>query len=116
MTKMASTTKAIVGIVIGLLFIGGAIATFAANRTIKAQVDSTQDSRIFRAEENIESVKDEVGNIKLKAAEELATKKAIFDTLSRMETAQQAMTTDVGAMKIDVATTKIQVDNLERKQ
>jgi len=114
MADKTSTTKTILSIIVALLVIGGAVAAWATTRTMKAQIDSTQDDRIFRAEESIDRVEVDVTGIKLQAAEELATKKAIFDTLTRMEKVQDSLSHNIGSMKIDVATTKIKVDNLEK--
>jgi hypothetical protein len=121
MAKMTATTKTVLGIVGSILVIGSAIWGLSQISAVKAQVDSTQDDRILTVEAKAESNKDEIGSMKVRAAEELATKKAIFDTLGRMEGAQKTMSQsfhslskDIGEIKIDLATTKTKVENLEK--
>lgn len=116
MAKMAAATKTTLTIVVSLIVIVTAIVAWAKVDAIKGQIDSTQDDRIGVVEVKADTNKDTIGEMKVKNAEELATKKAIFDTLGRMEMVQQTMTKDVGAMKQDVAITKTKVEYLEKAE
>ncbi len=108
--------KTVLSIVVAIIVIGSTIWGLSQISSAKAQVDATQDNRLGAVESEVNTIERRVDKNELKAAEELATKKAIFDTLVRMESAQRTMTEDMGLVKIDVAITKTQVENLERAE
>ena len=114
MADKTSTTKTILSIIVALLVVGGAVAAWATTRTIKAQVDSTQDGRIGTVEADVKTMERRVDGISLKAAEELGVKNAIFDSLKRMETAQSTQTIVVNKLAQDMVQVKTKVENLEK--
>lgn len=108
--------RVLIAIILGLIAIASLLVGWIKNDALEGQIDVTQDKRLFEVEEMAECNKDEINRIKVKAAEELATKKAIFESLTRIEATQSSQGQSIGRMEIDLATTKTKVENLERAE
>ena len=125
MGKMTDTTKTIIGIIVGLFVIGGAVAAWAKMDALKGLIDSTQTTRIGRVEEDVKGVREDIHAIQrgyAKIGSTLITISTQISTESRSrELWQKEQRSDIKEIRSSqstgdqrLATIEQQLKNLER--